>query len=148
MLVSRDMLRGQNLKWEEFPVEQNIQPKPGAIVPCCMCGNPFQVPQYIGTQIDPVCAECFKTYNETAKLECVRCHIVVGRIAPKTLDCGFEVRPSTTLHTNECSVCNPEIKQSTVMEVEHWIKHVRRPPIYTSTGGVYNPGARPLEVPK
>ena len=142
MIIDPERFKKHNLRWEPKTMQGDpARPKPGSVIPCAICQKPFQVPYYIGS-VDPICGECFKAYRETATLVCQKCGAVVGRIAPKMLDCGFYVRPRMRLHTDQCGMCREDIVESTIVEVKEWIARHRRPVIYTSGGTVYKPKDR------
>lgn len=140
MIIDPKMLTSNGVRWEEKPVTTDPRkPRIGSMVPCAICNKVFRVPMYKGT-MDPVCGDCFKTYRDTATLVCRRCNVVVGRIVSKMLDCGFYVQPRMTLHTDKCGICDEGIKESTIVEVEHWMKNNRRPTVYTAGGSIYSKG--------
>lgn len=142
MILDKKMLTNQVVTWKERPVTDDPKkPRVGAMVPCAVCNKIFQVPMYKGV-MDPICAECFKTYHDTAVLICRRCNVVVGRIVSKMLDCGFYVKPRMTLHTDKCGICDESVKESTIIEVDQWMKHNRRPTVYTASGSVYRKGEK------
>ena len=116
----------------EIPGELGT-PLPGTKANCVMCRKEFVVPLYSG-EYDPVCSECFTTYIDTAKVVCAYCHSFVGRIAPGEIECGYVVQPRAILHTSRCGLCLPDIKESTILEIDRWIKYVREPVIYTAGG--------------
>jgi hypothetical protein len=139
VVLDKSMFKNQVVVWKEEPVKSDpTRPTIGSYIPCAICKELFQVPFYKGT-MDPICGKCFVTYNETAKLVCQRCNVIVGRIVPKMLDCGFYVQPKAILHTDKCSLCDEKIKESTIVEVKEWMAKHRRPVIYTSAGQVYKP---------
>ncbi len=119
--------------WRKLPVLRNdkllfedteSKPLPGAIVPCLMCTRPFLMGPFIG-EPDQVCPECYKTYGDTAKVICARCRVTICRLVPKVLDSGFYIRPRAVLHSNACNVCKPGLKESYIVEISEWQKHVR-----------------------
>lgn len=115
------LIRNDTLIW----YDSSQMPGPGKIVPCLMCTKPFIMPKFVG-EYDQICGECQKTFDESAKVVCKRCHATIGRVAPGLIDCGYLVRPHTTLHVNACNVCRPGILFSTVLEIEQW-ERVMRP---------------------
>jgi hypothetical protein len=122
-------------------IDTSGKPKPGDIVACLMCAKPFLMPRYIGAA-DQICPECRKTYDEAAILVCRNCKVVICRLHPKVLDCGFYIRPRAILHSNKCNVCDPGLIQSTVMEIAEWMRTVRpHKPVIVVPGG-YHPRTR------
>lgn len=107
------------------------RPRPHSIIPCLLCGKPFLIGLYTGT-LDQVCPECYKTYQECASLVCAKCKVTIAKIKPGVMDCGFEIKKRSTLHSSCCNICNPGLQQSTVIEVEQWMKTVRRPKIIST----------------
>ena len=114
-------LEKANIKWAEMPQSGSGMPKVGGIVACLLCNKPFIMPTYFGTP-DQVCGPCLRTYKETATLICRRCNTVIARVAPVMLDCGFYVRPQSVLHLDKCSLCEPDVKISTVIEIDNWMR--------------------------
>lgn len=110
-----------NIKWSEGSQVDNYLPRPGDIVPCLLCGKPFIMPRYYGVA-DQVCGPCCKTYKETATLLCRRCNVVIARVSPAMLDCGFYIRPQSVLHLDKCSLCDPTLNISTIIEIDNWMK--------------------------
>ena len=96
-------------------------PLPGGIVPCLLCTKPFIMPVFIG-EPDQICEECRITYKDAARVICTRCKITIGRVVPKMLDCGYFIRPMSVLHSNACNVCKPGLQQSTVIEIDKWMR--------------------------
>lgn len=142
MIIDPKLLTRNGVRWEEKPIASDPRkPKVGSMIPCAICNKVFQVPMYKGI-MDPICGECFKTYRDTAVLICRRCNVVVGRIVSKMLECGFYIQPRMTLHTSKCGICDEKIKESTIEEVDQWMKQHRRPTIYTSSGKVYSKGGK------
>jgi hypothetical protein len=94
-------------------------PVPGEEVVCLLCGRKFEMRMYIGIP-DQSCPECFKSLRECAKLHCAKCGLLVAKLAPKKLDCGFEIKPGMSLRVDACSSCVPDIKESKVLEITKW----------------------------
>jgi hypothetical protein len=107
---------------------------PNSLTLCKLCTKPYIVRFYEG-DVDLVCPECYETYKDCARIACIKCKEVVGRVAPKLLDCGFTIQPGSLLHTDKCGMCYtpPDSEQewtSTVIEVDEWMKTHRRPKIH------------------
>jgi hypothetical protein len=108
-----------------FMLDTSKKPRPGQIVPCLMCKKPMIAPMYVGEAPDQICHECADTYRETAKLVCGRCGVVIGRVLPGPMECGYVVKKREVLHTDTCGTCSPGKLISVVREVVEWIKHHR-----------------------
>jgi hypothetical protein len=122
-------------------IDTSGTPVPGDITACLMCAKPFIMPRYVGFA-DQICPECRKTYDESAILVCGCCKVVICRLHPKVLDCGFYIRPRSVLHSNKCNVCAPGLMQSTVLEIAEWMRVVRpNKPTIIVPGG-YHPHSR------
>ena len=104
------------------------RPTPGAIVPCLLCMKPFIMPVYLGAP-DQLCVECWKLYDEAARVVCVHCQITVARLLPKLLDCGFIIRSRNVYHVDACNICRPGLTSSNVIEITEWMKNTREPKI-------------------
>ena len=94
-------------------------PVPGAVVPCLLCAKPFVMRPFIG-EPDQVCGECWKTYNECARVICKNCRVTIGRVVPKVLESGFRIRPRMILHSSACNICRPGLTESTIIEIDEW----------------------------
>lgn len=123
------------MNWRKLPqlrddkllfIDTSGYPLPGTIVPCLLCGKPYLMRKYVG-EPDQICEECRKTYNECAIVRCGSCikHPVICRLKPCVLDNGFTIRKQAVLHSNACNICQPGIKQSTIIEVDEWERAVR-----------------------
>jgi hypothetical protein len=111
-------------KVEEFGQSmKGYRPLPGSILPCALCTKAFLMRPYFGTP-DPVCPECIKDHRESAKIKCLKCDVVVARVSPEVLESGYEIGKSAVLHTDKCGFCQPGLKESVVIEVTEWEKHV------------------------
>ena len=113
-------LRGDSLVFQDT----SGPPLPHSIAPCLLCEKPFLVLPYIGTA-DQLCPECWKTYDETARVVCSKCNITVCRAKPAVLDCGYYVRPRSVLHIDACNICHRGIQKSTILEIDSWIRNIR-----------------------
>ena len=100
------------------------RPEANGIYPCLLCTKPFVMGVYIG-EPDQTCGECREKYRDTARVICNKCRITIGRCVPKILDCGYYVRPRSVLHSSSCNVCHPGLKESTIIEIDQWIKQLR-----------------------
>ena len=110
--------------WEEIETSlKDYRPLPGSVLTCALCKKFFMMRPYAGTP-DPVCPECVKDHRDSAKIECVNCKVVVARVYPEVLESGYDIKKSCTLHTTQCGFCNPGLKESTIIEVTEWEKHV------------------------
>lgn len=109
---------------------------PNSVTLCKLCTKPYVVRFYEG-DVDLVCPECYEQYKDCARIACIKCKEVIGRIAPTLLDCGFTIHKGALLHTDKCGMCytppadkdNAEGEQqwtSTVIEVEEWMRVYRR----------------------
>lgn len=98
-------------------------PQAGTIVSCLMCAKPFLMRPYSGVP-DQICPECFKTYNECASLMCVHCRVVIAKIKPGVTDTGYYVRPRAVLHADKCLVCDPDVVESRIIEMDEWYRQV------------------------
>lgn len=98
-------------------------PKPGTLLPCLMCGKPFIMRLYTGVP-DQVCPECWKTYRDCASLVCVNCKVTVAKVKPGISETGFYVRPQSVLHIDRCNICDPNVKESIIIEVDEWYRRV------------------------
>ena len=119
--------------WRDLPELRNdpllfqdtgARPLPGTIVPCLLCEKPFLMRMYTGDP-DQICPECWDTYKESARVICWKCKVTICRLVPKILDNGFYIRPKSVLHSSACNVCQPGLKQSIIIEIDTWQKHVR-----------------------
>lgn len=119
--------------WEDLPLlrdddllfrDGSAKPGPGNMAACLMCGKPFIMQPFIGAP-DQICSECGKTYEEAAVLVCKNCNVTIARVEPGVIECGYEVKPRTVLHTDKCSVCSPGLTQSTVLEIDEWMRNHR-----------------------
>ncbi len=108
-------------------------PAAGDMVPCMICEKPMLMPPYHGAA-NQVCPECAKDYSELPAVICLNCAAVVGRVVPKRLDNGFEIKRGVTLHCDACNVCKPGIEQSSIIEIERWEKNVRDPKVILTPG--------------
>lgn len=108
--------------------DTSSKPRPYSIIPCLLCGKPFLIGLYSGN-LDQVCPECYKTYQDCATLSCVKCRVVLAKVKPGVMDCGFVIKPKADLHSDCCNVCKPGLDRSTVVEVDLWMKTQRRPKI-------------------
>lgn len=99
-------------------------PTPGTMAPCLICTKPYIVPKYIG-EPDQVCPGCRQTYDDCARLVCVMCKAVIGRVDPGIIDNGYYIRPKSILHVDHCNTCRPGLKTSTVIEIAQWEKLMR-----------------------
>ena len=129
--------------WQNLPEIRNDQllfqdtvelPQPGQITACLLCTKPFVMAIYSG-EPDQICAECWTTYQDAARIICVKCRVTICRAQPKVLDNGFVIRPRTILHVDACNVCRPGLKQSSILEIASWETTMRPPKIIiTGTG--------------
>lgn len=121
-----DMYKLPLLRGNDPLLFQNTSSMPvaGRMLPCLLCGKPFIMPQFIG-QPDQVCATCRKDYDELARLVCSRCRVTIGRVHPGVIDCGYYIRPRSTLHVDSCNICNPNAPISNVREILEWETHYR-----------------------
>jgi len=123
------------MDWKDLPVldkkllfvDTTSYPFPGKIVPCLLCAKPFIMRPFIG-EPDQVCEECADVYKDCAIVRCAGCkhHPVICRLAPKVLDSGYVIRPNDVLHTDACNVCKPGLKESAIVEIRAWERHVRQ----------------------
>ncbi len=122
--------------WRKLPVLKENRllfvdttgyPFPGKIVPCLLCTKPFIMRPFVG-EPDQICEECSKVYRDCAVVRCAGCkhHPVICRVLPKILDNGYIIRPMAVLHTDNCNVCKPGLKESTITEIRQWERLVRR----------------------
>jgi hypothetical protein len=110
------------------------KPKPGEIVPCLLCSKPLMMLRYEGTP-DQVCPECWETYDECARVICMKCQVVVARVKPGVTDTGYHIRRRSVLHLDKCNVCATGSEQSTIIELDQWAKAVgRKPGIWVPVG--------------
>lgn len=121
------------MDWRQLPILRNDKllfentadaAIPGTIAPCLLCCKPFLVRPYIGSS-DQLCPECWKTYDETARVICSKCNITVCRALPKILDCGYYIRPRSVLRIDACNICRPGLKESVILEIDSWIRNIR-----------------------
>jgi len=120
-------------RWGNIPTVDDLvlnydtseYPLPGKIVPCLMCAKPFLMRPYSGIP-DQVCPECWKLYNECAKLICWKCNVVIARVKPGVTDSGFHIRKRAVLHLDKCNVCAPGLTESIVIEIDQWEQTVGR----------------------
>jgi len=101
--------------------DASTNPLPGTIVPCLLCAKPYLMRAYSG-RVDQVCPECYSTFQECALLTCLQCKCVIARVVPKLLDSGYYIRPQSVLRTSECSICNPGLEVSTIVEIDEWMR--------------------------
>lgn len=113
-------LHDDSLLWQDT----SGYPLPGTIVPCLLCTKPFLMRPYSGSP-DQICTECWKTYQDAAKVICIKCQVVICRIVPKVLDSGFYVRPRGIYHSDACNVCRPGLSESKIIEVTEWERTLR-----------------------
>lgn len=113
-------LRNDRLLFEDT----SSAPRPHTIVPCLLCTKPFLMLPFVGVP-DQVCPECEKQYKDAAKVVCWKCRITICRLVPKVLDNGFYIRPRSVLHSDSCNICKPGLKESSIIEIEEWQRHVR-----------------------
>jgi len=114
------VLRNDQLIWQDT----SGSPLPGSIVPCLLCTKPFLMRPYVGTP-DQICPECYKVYKDAARVVCWKCQVVICRLVPKILDNGFYIRPRTVYHADACNICKPGLKESKLIEVDEWEKHIK-----------------------
>ena len=105
-------------------VDTSGYPLPGKIVPCLLCTKPFLMRTYVGCP-DQICGECLKSYDECAIVRCQQCRVVICRLVPKVLDCGFYIRPQAVLHSDSCNICRPGLTESHINEITEWMRMVR-----------------------
>ena len=117
---SLPVLRNDSLIWEDTA----SLPVPGRIVPCLLCTKPFIMRHYTGAP-DQICGECWEVYKDAARVICWKCRVTICRLVPKILDNGFYVRPKTVYHSSACNICKPGLKQSEIIEITEWQKHIR-----------------------
>ena len=98
-------------------------PKPGTIVPCLMCGKPMLMPLYTGVP-DQICPECYDTYRDCASIICSKCKVCVSKVKPGITDTGFYVKPRSVLHLDCCNICNPDVVESKIIEMELWYQQI------------------------
>jgi len=119
--------------WQTLPVLRNDKllfqdtsgkPLPGSIVPCLLCAKPFLMRPYIG-EPDQICPECWRTYEEAARVVCINCRVTICRLVPKVLDNGYYIKPRTVLHSSACNVCKPGLQLSHITEITEWEKRMR-----------------------
>lgn len=108
-------------------------PLPGKIVPCLLCTKPFLMRAYTGFP-DQICGECWETYKDTARVVCFTCKVTICRLVPKVLESGYYIKPRSVLHAEACNICQPGIKESTIVEIAQWESCVREKKIII-TGG-------------
>lgn len=123
-------IRGSEIKFTRLMPDPAI---PGNILPCQLCGKPFMMPLFSG-EPDQICGECMRTYADTAKLVCAKCHVTVCRVAPKLLDNGYYIRPHSILHLSACGGCMPGLKTSEIIEIAAWERTARRGRIIVPMG--------------
>ena len=135
-MAQLDVLRSDRLLFEDT----SGAPRPGDIVPCLLCMKPYMVPLYIGAA-DQLCPECWKTYNEAARVVCFKCQVTVCRLVPKLLDNGYYVQPRTVLHTDACNICRPGLRESQIIEITEWMRttRARKVGIIIPGGYIYKP---------
>ena len=108
-------------------------PVSGRIVPCLLCMKPFIMPVFIGAP-DQICPECWKTYNEAARVICRNCKITICRLVPKVLDNGYYIKPRSVLRSSGCNICQPGILESTILEITEWERTFRSKKIIVAYG--------------
>lgn len=71
--------------------------------------------------VDTTCKECrdLMVKEKACRIVCVKCKEVFCYMPPsKNKVTGFEMKPGHTYHIMECPKCNPEIKQTNIIESE------------------------------
>ena len=101
------------------------RPIPGQVVPCLLCKKPFLMRWYIGTP-DQLCPECHKAHDQSAKIVCIQCNMVIARIYPEILDSGFKIQSRSTLHCDKCIICDPDVEYSRILEIDRYERLVGR----------------------
>lgn len=95
----------------------------------CLCGRerPLSIFPRIRTgvcvAVNNVCPECREGQREDAalaKLVCIGCKMVVGRIKPHKDYTGFEFKAGVAYHTEACGVCTPGLVKSIILEKMIW----------------------------
>ena len=106
-------------------------PVANSIVPCLLCMKPFWMLPFLG-EPDQLCPECQAQYADTAKVVCNgrgkgRPHrpVTIARLPPGRLEDGYYVRPNVVLHSSACNICQPGIKESSILEIEQWEKSLK-----------------------
>jgi hypothetical protein len=143
-----ELFTGEQMDWRKLPVLENRKllftdtvsiPRPGRIVPCLLCRKPFVMRMFRG-EPDQICGECWKTYDEAARVVCLgqgghpHAPVTICRLVPKVLDNGFYIRPRMILHSDACNVCRPGLTQSSIIEIERWERTRREPKIIVPFG--------------
>ena len=103
--------------------DNSALPKAGTLLSCLMCGKPFLMQIYAGVP-DQICPECYVTYRDCASLCCVKCRVVVAKVKPGVGETGFYTRPRTVLHIDRCNICDPDVTESVIIEVDEWYRRV------------------------
>ena len=103
--------------------DSSAAPLPGSIVPCLMCAKPILMPKYTGVP-DQICPDCYNTYQDCCSIICSRCKVCVAKVKPGVTDTGFYIRPRSVLHLDACSVCNPDLIESRIIEMDLWYDQI------------------------
>jgi hypothetical protein len=99
-------------------------PLPGTPAPCLMCGQPYLCRTYHGVP-DPVCEMCYDEYHDCASVKCSVCNVVIAKVVPKIMPNGYYIRPRTVLHTDKCGICQPNLTESVIIELDEYEKTTR-----------------------
>jgi len=77
----------------------------------------------VRNNVCPGCKEGEKLDKELARFVCGKCKEVMMRVY-QHVDrvTGFKLEAGKTYHTDQCSVCNPEIKEAKILEMIIYIK--------------------------
>lgn len=76
---------------------------------CIACGGDTPILEvYTGEARQRMCPRCRKEYAELAKIMCRTCGNFLGFMKSGVTEDGYYVKPDETLHTEYCSLCDPE----------------------------------------
>lgn len=101
----------------------------------CVCDKivPMQVLEVFDSGVckilSNVCRDCksgVKHDRETARIVCAQCRQVVMRLAPNTDKTGFSYLANHTYHLERCGVCEPDLKESLLVEKKIHDKALKR----------------------
>lgn len=109
---------------ENKPNEPNE--KKSALETCEACGKLFVPQLWLPEGSDKLCDECRKTYMDCAKIYCLVCNKIVGRVEPKVTENGFYVKPRAILHVRHCPDCDPLAGSAEIVEIEEYLQKLNR----------------------
>ena len=95
----------------------------------CMCGKMLSADEnsrrwYSGVvnYDEMLCDSCRKDYGDKARLVCLGCKTLQGFMDPQRAKTGFQFEGKKHYHLGKCISCAPDIKATSVLEHERWIR--------------------------